>query len=48
MYSHKEMNVNKFRIPTIKQFFQRGKVWNFQMANCIIHWWWMQRKRKRK
>jgi len=24
MYSHKDMNVNKFRIPTIKHFFKVG------------------------
>jgi len=30
MDSHKDMNVNKFRIPTTKHFFKGGKVWHLQ------------------
>jgi len=29
MDSHKDVNVNKFRIPTTKQF-SKGQVWKFQ------------------
>jgi len=28
--SHKDMNINKFRIPTTKHFFKGGKVWNIR------------------
>jgi len=30
MYSHKGMNVNKFRIPTAKHFFKVGKCETFK------------------
>jgi len=30
MDSHKDMNVNKFRIPTTKHFFKGGRCENFQ------------------
>jgi len=48
MYSHKDMNVNKFRIRTTKHFFKRGKCETFKGTNCIVCWWWIQRKGVRK
>jgi len=44
MDSHKDMNVNKFRIPTTKHFFKWGKCETFKGVNCVVYWWWMQRK----
>ena len=44
MDSHKDMNVNKFRIPTTKHFFKWGKCETLKGVNCVVYWWWVQRK----
>jgi len=41
--SHKDMNVNKFRIPTTKHFIKGGKCETFKGENFVVYWWWMQR-----
>jgi len=48
MYSHKHMNVNKFRIPTTKHFFNGGRCATFKGVNFLVYWWWMQRNGARK
>jgi len=48
MDSHKDMNVNKFRIPTIKYFFKRGRCETFKGVNFAVYWWWMQKNGARK
>ena len=48
MDSHKDMNVNEFRIPTTKHFLKWGKCETFKGVNCVVYWWWMQRKGARK
>jgi len=35
MYSHKHMNVNKFRIPTTKHFLKGGKCETFKGVNFV-------------
>jgi len=35
MDSHKDMNVNKFRIPTTKHFFEGGKYETFKGRNFV-------------
>jgi len=37
MYSHKNMNVNKFRIPTTKHFFEGGRCETFKGVNCVVY-----------
>ena len=37
MDSHKDMNVNKFRIPTTKHFFKWGKCETFKGVNCVVY-----------
>ena len=46
--SHKDMNINKFRIPTTKHFIKWVKCETFKVLNFVIYWWWMQRGRARK
>jgi len=46
--SHKDVNINKFRIPTTKHFFKLVKCETFKGVNFVIYWWWMQRSRVRK
>jgi len=41
MDSHKDMNVNKFRIPTTKNFSKREGVKTFKRVNSVVYWWWM-------
>jgi len=48
MYSHKDMNVNKFRIPTTKNFIKGGKCETFKGVNAVVYWWWKQRSGARK
>jgi len=48
MDSHKDMNVNKFRIPSTKHFFKGRKCETFKGAKCVVYWWWMQRKGARQ
>jgi len=43
--SHKDMDVNKFRIPTTKHF-SKGET--FKGVNLVVYWWWMQRNGARK
>jgi len=43
MDSHKDMIVNKFRMPTTKHFFQRGKYETLEGGNFVVYWWWMQK-----
>jgi len=43
MDCHKDMNVNKFKIPTIKHFFQGGRCEIFKGVIYVVYWWWMQR-----
>jgi len=43
MDSHKDMNVNKLRIPTTKQFFKEGRCETFKGVNFVAFWWWIQR-----
>jgi len=43
--SHKDMNINKFRMPTTKHFFKGVKCETFKVVNFVIYWWWMQRSR---
>jgi len=43
MYYHKDMNVNKFRRPTIMHFINGGKCETFKGINFVVCWWWMQR-----
>jgi len=47
MDSHKDMNVNKFEIPTTKHFF-KGKCEILKGVNLVVCWWWMQRNGVRK
>jgi len=47
MDSHKDMNVNKFRISTTKQFLKGGRCETFKGVNFVFCWWWMQRNRAR-
>ena len=35
--SHKDMNVNKFRIPTTKHFIKEGKCETFQGVNVVLY-----------
>jgi len=37
MYSHKDMNVNKLRIPTTKHFFKGGKCETFKEVNVVVY-----------
>jgi len=37
MDSHKDMNVNKFRIPTAKHFFKRGRDEIFKGVNFVVY-----------
>ena len=37
MDSHRDMNVNKFRIPTTKHFFKWGKCETFKRVNCVVY-----------
>jgi len=37
MDSHKDMNVNKFRIPTTKRFFKGGKCETFKGVNFVVY-----------
>jgi len=46
--SHKDMNINKFRIPTTKHFIKWVKCETLKVLNFVIYWWWMQRRRARK
>jgi len=40
MDSHKDMNVNKFRIPTTKHFFKGGgRGETFKGVNFVVYWW---------
>jgi len=39
MDSHKDTNVNKFRIPTTKHLFQRGKCEPYKGVNFVLYWW---------
>jgi len=48
MDSHKDMNVNEFRIPTTKHFFKGGKCETFKGVNFVVYWWWMQRNGEQK
>jgi len=48
MDSHKDMNVNKFKIPTTKPFSNGGKCETFKGVNCVVYWWWMRGKGARK
>jgi len=43
MDSHKDMNVNKFKIPITKQFFKGGRCETFKGVNLVVYWWRMQR-----
>jgi len=36
IYSHKDMNVNKFRIPNAKSFIKGGKCETFKGANVVV------------
>jgi len=35
--SHKDMNINKFRIPTTKHFFKVVKCETFKVVNFVIY-----------
>jgi len=48
MDSHKDMNVNEFRIPTTKHFFKGGKCETFRGVNFVVYCWWMQRNGEQK
>jgi len=48
MDSHKDMNVNKFRIPTTRHFFEGGRCETLKGVNFVVYWWWMQRNGARK
>jgi len=37
MDSHKDMNVNKFRIPTNKHFFKKGKCGTCKGVNFVVY-----------
>jgi len=37
MDSHKDMNVNKFGIPTTKHFFKRGRCESFKGVNYVVY-----------
>jgi len=37
MDSHKDMNLNKFRIPTIKHFSKGGKCGTFEGVNFAVY-----------
>jgi len=37
MDSHKDMNMNKFRISTIKHFFKGGRCETFKGVNFVIY-----------
>jgi len=39
MYSHKDINVNKFKIPTTKHFFKGGKCETLKRVNFVVCWW---------
>jgi len=43
MDSHKDMNVNKFRMPTIKHIFKGGRCETFKGVNFVVYCCWMQR-----
>jgi len=43
MYPHKDMNVNKFRIPTTKHFNKGRKCEAFKGVNFLVYGWGMQR-----
>jgi len=47
MDSHKDTNVNKFRIPTAKHVFKGGRCESFKGVNFVVYWWWMRRNRAR-
>jgi len=36
MHSNKNMNVNKFRIPTTKNFFEGGRCETFKGVNFVV------------
>jgi len=48
MDSHKDMNVNKLRIPTAKHFLKVKKCETFKGTNFAVYWWWMQGNGARK
>jgi len=48
MYSHQDMNVNKFRIPTTKHLFKGEKCETFKGVRFVVYWWWMRRNGARK
>jgi len=48
MDSHKDLNVNKFRTPTIKHFVKGGRCKSFKGVNVVVYWCWMQRNGARK
>ena len=37
MDSHRDMNVNKFRIPTTKHFTKGGKCETFKRVNFVVY-----------
>jgi len=37
MDSHKDMNVNKFRITTTQHFFKGGKCETFKRVNFVVY-----------
>jgi len=37
MDSHKDMNVNKIRIPTTKDFFKGGRCETFKGVNFVVY-----------
>ena len=37
MDSHRDMNVNKFRIPTTKHFIKGGKFETFKRVNFVVY-----------
>jgi len=45
MYSHNDMNVNKFKIPFTKHFIKGGKCETFKGVIFVVYWWWIQRNR---
>jgi len=37
--SHKDMNINKFRIPTTKHFINGVKCETFKVVNFVLYLW---------
>jgi len=37
MDSHKDVNVNKFRIPTTEHFFKEGRCETFKGVNFVVY-----------